>query len=133
MATPVDPVTVLVIDDEPDLRILLWLALEADGRCRVVGDASSGSEGVEMAAEHQPDVVVVDQMMPIMDGITTIPLLRGAAPSTKIIMLSALGTTEMRNRALTAGADAYLEKAASFRPLIELAVSLSHGTSPSTN
>lgn len=124
------PVRVLVVDDEPDLRILLWLAVEADGRCQVVADAASGDEGVAKAAEHQPDIVVVDQMMPGMDGVQTVPLIRQAAPGAKVIMMSALGDAQLRERAMRAGADAYLEKAASFRPLLDLAVGLANGALP---
>jgi two-component system, chemotaxis family, chemotaxis protein CheY len=118
------------VDDEPDLRILLWLAVEADGRCQVVADAASGGEGVAMAAEHQPDVVVVDQMMPGMDGVQAVPLIREAAPGAKVIMMSALGDAQLRERAMRAGADAYMEKAASFRPLLDLAVGLASGALP---
>ena len=128
-----DVVTVLVVDDEPDMRILLWLAVEADGRCRVVADASNGEEGVALAAELHPDVVVLDQMMPVMDGIRAVPLIREAAPGTKVIMLSALSTDELRAEAIKAGADAYLEKAASFRPVLDLAVNLARGAGPSSN
>ncbi|HET9731827.1 MAG TPA: response regulator transcription factor [Acidimicrobiales bacterium] len=122
-----NPVRVLVIDDEADLRILLWLAVESDGRCQVVGDASDGEEGVRLAGELNPDVIVVDQMMPVMSGMAAVPLLREAAPSAKVIMLSALGTPQLRARAIQAGADAYLEKSGSFAPLLDLAVSLATG------
>lgn len=118
------PIRVLVIDDEPDLRILLWLAVEADGRCQVVADAADGQEGAQLARSLQPDVVVIDQMMPVLDGVHAVPLIRAAAPSTKVIMMSALGDAQLREKALKAGADAYLEKAASFRPLLDLAVTL---------
>lgn len=130
---PTDPVRVLVVDDEPDIRILLWLAVEADGRCQVVADASNGLEGVALAAEYQPDVVVVDQMMPEMDGVHAVPLIREVAPRSKVIMLSALSTDDLRARAMEAGADAYLEKSASFRPLLDVAVSLARGSGPSPN
>ncbi|HET6794251.1 MAG TPA: response regulator transcription factor [Acidimicrobiales bacterium] len=121
------PIRVLVVDDQPDLRILVWLAVEADGRCQVVADASDGCEGVALASQHQPDVVVIDQMMPGVDGATAVPLLRRAAPGAKIIMLSALGSHELRQIATRAGADAYLEKSASLRPLLDLAVGLVKG------
>lgn len=127
------PLKVLVVDDEPDLRILLWLAVEADGRCRVVADASTAREGVALAAEHQPDVVILDHMMPELDGIHAVPLIREVAPGAKVIMLSALSTAEMRAEAVKAGADAYVEKAASFRPLLDLAVSLVEGVGPGSN
>jgi DNA-binding NarL/FixJ family response regulator len=127
------PVRVLVVDDEPDIRILLWLAVEADGRCQVVADASNGREGVALAAEHQPDVVVLDQMMPEMDGVHALPLIREAAPRAKVIMLSALSSQELRADALRSGADAYLEKSASFRPVLDVAVNLARGLGPVAN
>ena len=119
-----EPVRVLVVDDEPDLRILLWMAVEADGRCSVVADASNGLDGIARAAELQPDVIVLDHLMPEMDGIRALPLLREAAPRAKVIMLSALSSDPYRVDAIRAGADAYLEKGASFRPLLDLAVNL---------
>jgi len=128
-----EPVRVLVVDDEPDLRILLWLAVEADDRCRVVADASDGAEGVDLAAELQPDVVVIDHLMPRMNGIEAVPLLRRAAPDCKIIMLSALGHRHLRAEAIRAGADAYMEKSSSFKPLLDLAVSLARTGGRSSN
>ncbi|HZT66364.1 MAG TPA: response regulator transcription factor [Acidimicrobiales bacterium] len=133
MAEEDTPVRVILVDDEPDLRILLWLAIEADGRCQVVGDASNGVEGVSLAASAEPDVVVLDQLMPEMDGITAVPLLRQAAPGAKIIMLSALADPVARDRAMDAGADAYVEKSASFQPLLDLAVALARGNAANRN
>ena len=133
MPAPDVPVRVLVVDDEPDIRILLWLAVEADGRCRVVADASNGREGVALAAEHQPDVVVLDQMMPVMDGVHAVPLIREAAPRAKVIMLSALSSPTLRVQALQSGADAYLEKSASFRPVLDLAVGLAREAGAASN
>lgn len=124
MAPRDGPVRVLVVDDEPDLRILLWLAVEADGRCQVVADASNGREGVALAEELQPDVVVLDQMMPVMDGATALPLIRQVSPRSKVIMLSAMGDHQFRERLVDVGADAYLEKSTSFRPLLDLAAAL---------
>lgn len=121
---PSRPVRVLVVDDEPDLRILLWMAVEADGRCSVVADASNGADGISLAGAHQPDVIVLDHLMPDMDGIRALPLLRKAAPAAKVIMLSALSSEPHRVKAIEAGADAYMEKGASLRPVLDLAVSL---------
>ena len=133
MPDPESPVRVLVVDDEPDIRILLWLAVEADGRCLVVADASNGREGAALAAEHQPDVVVLDQVMPVMDGVRALPLIREAAPRAKVIMLSALSSPDQRVQALQSGADAYMEKSASFRPVLDLAVSLAGGAGATSN
>ena len=78
---------VLVIDDDDSIRRLLRVILEVEGH--VVLEAESGPEGVTVAARHQPDVVIVDYMMPGADGETTGRQLRGIAPSAMLIAFSA--------------------------------------------
>ena len=67
--------TVLVVDDDDAIRMVAEVALEAVGGLGVLS-AASGPEGLELAAEEHPDVVLLDVMMPGMDGITTFCLLR---------------------------------------------------------
>jgi DNA-binding NarL/FixJ family response regulator len=69
----------------------------------------------------------------VMDGASALPLIREAAPNAKVIMLSALSSPELRTQVLKAGADAYLEKSASFRPVLDLAVSLARGNGLTAN
>jgi len=94
--------TVLVIDDEPDIRLIVEMALKASGM--TVVSASSGQEGLELARQHTPDLVVLDVMMPEMDGYATLDALR-ADPSTAkvpVLMLTAknLGPSEESLRSM---------------------------------
>jgi CheY-like chemotaxis protein len=100
---------VLLADDVPEIRQLIRLTLELDGRFEVVGEASDGAEAIAIASSQCPDVVILDVSMPVMDGIQAIPEILRRCPETKIIVLSALeGTTSAA--ALEAGADAYIVK-----------------------
>src|SRR3954451_21046943 len=103
-------VSAVVVDDTPDIRMLLTLTLEMDGDIKVVGEAGDGREGVDMAAELQPDVVLIDLAMPVMDGLEALPLIRKACPQTRVVVLSGFEADAMAQRALDAGADGYLQK-----------------------
>ena len=92
--------------------------LEQDGDVRVVGEAEEGDEGVRLVAELQPDVVLLDLTMPVLDGLEAIPLIRESAPRTAIVVLSGLGADTMAREALDAGAHGYVEKGAE---LVEIA------------
>ncbi|HEC33804.1 MAG TPA: response regulator transcription factor [Chloroflexi bacterium] len=105
---------ILVIDDDPGLLTLLRLGLEREG-FRVV-TAGSGKEGLRRAYDTRPDVIVLDVMMPGMDGWTTCQRLRHVC-DTPIIMLTAkAGRTDIL-RGLSLGADDYLTKPCSFDEL----------------
>jgi YesN/AraC family two-component response regulator len=76
----------------------------------IVGEASDGLEAVEMCAEEQPDVVLIDLAMPTMDGLQAIPKILADSPGTKVIVLSGFSRVQVEQKALAAGASAYLEK-----------------------
>ena len=106
--------TILVIDDDPGLLTLLRLGLEREGFKVVTAD--SGKEGLRRAYETRPDVIILDIMMPEMDGWTTCQRLRHVC-DTPIIMLTArTGRTDVL-RGLSLGADDYLTKPCSFDEL----------------
>jgi signal transduction histidine kinase len=107
---PTAPLRVVVVDDTPDLRDLMRMALERSGDFVVVGEADNGRAGVEATAEHQPDVVFLDIAMPVMDGLEALPLARAACPGATIVMLSGFGASEMTGRAMEGGADGYIQK-----------------------
>jgi signal transduction histidine kinase len=104
------PLRVVVIDDTPDLRDLMRMALERSGDFVVVGEAENGREGIAVAGQHQPDVVFLDIAMPVMDGLEALPQVRTACTSATIVMLSGFGASEMTGRALAGGADGYIQK-----------------------
>lgn len=98
---------VLVVDDERRIRELLQLSLEHHGyevRC-----AADGQQALAMAKEWEPDAVILDVMLPKIDGITLLPMLRRVTDA-PVIMLSAKGEVEDKVSGLSRGADDYLSK-----------------------
>lgn len=114
--------TVVLADDTPEIRTLLRLTLEDRGDIEVVGEAGDGAEAVKIVTELQPDALVLDLAMPVMDGFEAIREVRRNAPETKIIVLSGFDRTVMSERALSLGADMYFEKGMSLFDLAEKVV-----------
>lgn len=116
---PVDgpPIRVLVADDDADLRFLLALHLRSEQRVEIVGEASDGQGAVDLATELRPDVVLLDLSMPRMDGLQAAELIRAELPDARVVVLSGYPASRMRQVALAAGADDYLEKTADLAPV----------------
>ena len=111
--------SVLIVDDEPMTRNLLRLMLERDGFA--ILEAEDGVKALEVVAESSPDVLVLDVMMPNMDGITVCERLRAQAETAvlPIILLSARTSPEAVRMGLEAGANEYLGKPVSRNELIQ--------------
>jgi DNA-binding NarL/FixJ family response regulator len=103
------PTQVLIVDDHPLTREALSSLLKAHG-FDVVGSASDGAEAIVEAGRLQPDLILLDLLMPDMDGITALPRLREAAPNCEVVVLTASGTEENLLAAIRAGAAGYLLK-----------------------
>src|SRR5919106_6720594 len=101
-------VDVYLCDDVPELRQLLRIILEEDPGLRVVGETGDAQVGIEEIAELQPNVVLLDLSMPGMDGLEALPLIRRAAPSCEVVVLTASGTEENLLAAIRGGAAGYL-------------------------
>src|SRR5918996_3056295 len=99
---------VLVVDDEPAVRAALERALRLEGYA--VELASDGSEALHRLALGAPDVVVLDVMMPRVDGLEVCRRLRESGDRTPVLMLTARDAVEDRVAGLDAGADDYLVK-----------------------
>ena len=112
---------VLVVDDDADVRLLLRFVLEREGVSTIVAEAANGREAIDAAREHQPDVVVLDEAMPVMTGSEAIPELRVAAPGARIIMYSAYAETARRTDMDTL-ADAVVAKGGSITQLVDVVV-----------
>ncbi|MDQ4094760.1 MAG: response regulator transcription factor [Actinomycetota bacterium] len=119
-----DPIRVVLVDDTEEIRRLLRIALELDGRFRVIDEAGDGASAVKLVGEKQPDAVVLDLAMPIMDGLQAIPEIRERAPGAKILVLSGFGARQMSNEAMSRGADAYVEKGGDLNDLATKIISL---------
>ena len=121
-------VRVLLADDLADIRLVMRLLLEADGRAEVVGEATDGAEAVRLASELRPDAVILDLRMPGMDGVQALPLIREASPGTVVVALSALPVSPMTERAISLGAS-YVRKP-DLRRVVNLVGALSAAPTP---
>ena len=111
--------SVLIVDDSEDLRELLSMVIERHPRgWRVVATAAQGEQGVQEARANQPDLVLLDIAMPVMDGMEALPLIKEAAPQAVVVMLSGYPFSTAGQGALNAGAHGYLEKSDLVRGLI---------------
>ena len=100
--------SVLVVDDSAFMRNLLKQLLEDDHE--VVGEAENGVEAVELYNELDPDVVTMDVVMPIRDGIEATAEIKGGNPNASVIMCTSVGQEEKMREAVEAGADGYITK-----------------------
>ena len=82
------PYSIVIIDDEQDMRELIALRLGMVPGLSVVGQGSSGDTAIALAKEHRPDLMTIDLMMPLRGGAAAIPLLRAVAPLMKIVVYS---------------------------------------------
>ena len=111
-----EPVRVLVVDDEPTLTDLLSMALRYEG-CDV-RSAAAGNSAVRTAREFRPDAVVLDVMLPDMDGLEVLRRLRGVTPEVPVLFLTARDAVEDRIAGLTAGGDDYVTKPFSLEEVV---------------
>ena len=104
-------IRVVLVDDLEDLRALLRLTLERSGHFRVVAEAENGERALAVVRETQPDLVLLDVAMPVMDGLQALALIRQEHPTVNVAMLSGFGdTSEVAQRALAMGAIGYIQK-----------------------
>ena len=115
-----EQVRVLLADDESTIRAALAALLSLEADLVVVAQAADGTEAVEQARRHRPDVAVVDLEMPGLDGIAVVAELRRAAPECRTVVLSGRGRPAHLRDALEAGAHAYVAKGAPAGTLAEV-------------
>jgi len=103
-------VRVLVIDDHMIVRKGLRLVLDTADDIELIGEAENGEEGLQLAMDNQPDVILIDLRMPVMDGLTAIEQLKQNKPEIAVIILTTYNEDEMMLRGLQLGAQGYLLK-----------------------
>ena len=104
------PIRVLLVDDHAVVRMGLKVFFDLQDDIEVVGEASDGSEGLAIARRLKPDVILMDLLMPNMDGLTAIGRIKGEMPETEIIAVTSFIEEEKVTAALEAGASGYLLK-----------------------
>lgn len=114
-----DPITVMIVDDHEMVRQGASGYLEAQPDITVVAEAESGEEAIRLAREHVPDVVLMDLVMPGMDGVQATRKVKDISPRTQIIVLTSYHQDEHIFPALQAGAISYLLKDVKAKELVQ--------------
>ncbi|MFE4105375.1 response regulator [Almyronema epifaneia] len=115
---------ILLVDDEPDVRAIARLGLEMGAGWQVL-DATSGKEALRMAAKHQPDVILLDMMMPDMDGRSTLKALKSNAVTHQIPVILVTAKVQQSDQQNFADLEVAAVFAKPFRPL-QLADQIRH-------
>ncbi len=108
---------ILVVDDEPGIRLMVLRMLEKD---YLVLEAANGEEALDIAREQKPSLILMDLMMPKMDGYTTCSLIKAdqEIKATPVIILTAVGHELNKKYAMELGADGYITKPFSSEELL---------------
>ena len=114
-----DPIRVVLAEDHAEFRLGLKEMLATDGGIEVVGEAENGAQAVALARDVRPDVVVLDLVMPVMDGREALGLiLRDVSPPPGIVILTMHDRPHLRRELMWMGASAFLAKSASLAEVI---------------
>jgi two-component system, NarL family, response regulator LiaR len=118
-------IRVLIVDDHSVVREGLRMFLARDPDLEVVGEAADGAQAVRLALQLRPDVIIMDLLMPVMDGVTATETIRSKLPKTQVIALTSVLESDSVVEAIRAGAIGYLLKdtqAVELRKVIKAAV-----------
>jgi|GEM_PF-5059651 len=128
-AEDMDPtvISVLVADDHPLVREYVAEAVDADERLELVGEAGDGEEALRKVEEHRPDTIVLDVMMPVLDGATVLKLLRERQIPIRVLLLAAHATVVQMRNALRQHPDSLLLGDASAQGICEELVAINNG------
>lgn len=108
-----EKISVLIVDDQPEIRMLVRSTLTFAGGFEILAEATNGAEAVTMAADHSPDIVVLDVAMPVMSGLDALPKIIRMSPASKVVIFSAHDDPRLAEVARDRGAHEYLSKVAS--------------------
>jgi DNA-binding NarL/FixJ family response regulator len=101
---------ILIVDDSPQIRNMVRLWLESENRFEVCGEAGDGVEGIEKALELKPALIVLDLLMPRMNGLQTAKAIHSTMPEVPIILFTLFPDSAPANQARNAGVSSVLSK-----------------------
>ena len=120
-------ISVAIVDDHAVVRQGLRFLLEQQGEMQVVGEGENGEEAIKLAGDLLPDVLLLDLLMPKLDGMTAVREIKRIAPATRIIVLTSYFEDDQIFSAIKAGAVSYLLKDMRPRDLVMAIQSAAHG------
>ncbi|CAN5167087.1 response regulator transcription factor [soil metagenome] len=123
----VEPLRVLVADDHPMFRDGLRTLLASSSDTELVGEATSGEEAVSLAADLQPDVILMDVQMPGMDGIEATRRIVRDSPHVRVLVVTMFEDDATVFKAMRAGARGYLLKGANYKEMLRAIVAVGNG------
>ena len=120
-------IKILLVDDQPLFREGLRTLLSVQPDFEIIGEAANGEEALRMAAQHQPEVILMDLRMPILDGVKATERIRSVLPACRVIVLTTFDDDELVFDGLRAGAIGYLLKDVSSNKLFDAIRAASKG------
>lgn len=117
--TNTNPIRVVLVDDHFQMHRIVQEILSETSDIKLVGQGANGQEGIELCAHYQPDIVLLDVIMPIMDGIEASKTLKERYPEIKVLVLSSFQDHESVHTMLRNGAVGYLTKNSLTEDLVE--------------
>ena len=124
-----EPIRVMVVDDQPVVRSGLAAFLSIFGDLKLVGEAKDGAEAIALCPSLRPNVILMDLMMPHIDGATATERIRAQHPTIQVVALTSFKESDLVQRALAAGAIGYLLKNVSANELAQ-AIRAAHSGQP---
>jgi PAS domain S-box-containing protein len=122
--------TIVLVDDSADLRRLVRSRLTLSRAFEVVGEGENGTDAIQLAAEHRPDLLLLDVSMSGMDGLEAIPLVITASPSTNVVMYSGFDEEGLADRAIAMGASDFIQKSVSMPEVVNRLLAVTGATAP---
>ena len=122
-----EPVRVLIVDDHAVVRQGLITFLELQDEIEIVGEACNGKEACQLITQLKPDVVLMDLVMPVMDGLTAIKEIKRLRPETEVIALTSFADDDKVFTAIRSGATGYLLKDVSPNDLVKAVLAADRG------
>jgi PAS domain S-box-containing protein len=114
-----DPSTIVIVDDDTDVRVLVRTRLRMSGQFRVVGEGADGAEAVALAEQHRPSLMLLDISMPGVDGLEALSRVLEASPTTRIVVFSGFEEQGLADKTRELGASAFIVKSTPLDRLVE--------------
>jgi DNA-binding NarL/FixJ family response regulator len=122
-----NPIRVLIVDDHPMVRDMIRLGCQERPNLEIVGEAGTGAEALESAQRLDPDLIVLDLILPGLDGFEVIRRLRAVSDSVRILVLSNREDAQAVFETMRLGANGYFEKTASLTALLDAMEAVGRG------